>query len=458
MMKTRFCPSPTGNLHLGNMRTALFNALYAQQQKGALLLRIEDTDKLRSEDEYTESLKRDLLWLGLQWNEGPDIGGELGPYWQSQRQAIYDTYYEKLIEKGLVYPCFCSEQELAVTRKVQLSSGQPPRYAGTCRELSSEKIAALRLQGKPESLRFRIPKNQVIEFDDLVKGPQKFQSDDIGDFIIRRQDGTPPFMFCNAIDDATMQVTHAIRGEDHLTNTPKQLLILKALELKAPHYGHVSLIFGRDGSPLSKRNGSRSIKELREEGYLPIAVLNYLSRLGHYYENPAFMSWDELVKQFSLASLSVSPARFDPEQLLHWQREAVQRANVEELMSWCQHDVPASMQAAFINAIRGNVLFPDEAHHWARIIFTDHVQINETEQQILSEAGKDFFENAIKLIDVHGTDFKALSQALSQVTGKKGKALFLPLRIALTGQMHGPDMPVLCQLLGVEKMKKRLDR
>lgn len=460
-MKSRFCPSPTGHLHLGNMRTALFNALLAQQKKGVFLLRIEDTDKVRSEDEYTESLKQDLHWLNLSWGEGPDVGGAAGPYWQSQRQAIYDRYYQQLQDKGLVYPCFCSEQELMVTRKLQLSAGQPPRYSGKCAGLSAEKIAQLRAQGLPESLRFHIEKGQSIEFVDLVKGPQKFNSDDIGDFIIRRHDGTSPFMFCNGIDDATMGVTHALRGEDHLTNTPKQLLILNALGLTPPHYGHVSLILGRDGSPLSKRNGSRSIKELREEGYLPIAVLNYLSRLGHYYENPAFMDWSQLVEKFSLSALSVSPARFDPEHLLHWQREAIQRASIDEIKAWCGNKikayVPSEKLDAFFSVIKGNILFPEEAVVWAHAIFDDHLVMGDQEKQILHEAGQSFFEAAHDAVLTHEEDFKSLSQALSQKTDKKGKMLFLPLRIALTGQMHGPDMPALCRLLGVEKMKKRFE-
>ena len=460
-MKSRFCPSPTGHLHLGNMRTALFNALLAQQMQGIFLLRIEDTDRARSEAIFTDSLTQDLHWLGLMWGEGPGVDKGHGPYWQSQRQPIYDKYYHQLEEKGLVYPCFCSEQALMVTRKLQLSAGQPPRYSGQCRTLSASEIAALRAQKTPESLRFHIQKGQSIEFVDLVKGPQKFNSDDIGDFIIRRHDGTSPFMFCNAIDDATMGVTHALRGEDHLTNTPKQLLILQALGLKAPQYGHVSLILGRDGSPLSKRNGSRSIKGLREEGYLPMAVLNYLSRLGHYYENPAFMSWSALVEHFSLSALSVSPARFDPDHLLHWQREAMQRATLEELLAWCGESirayVPENKLSTFMMGIKGNVLFPEEVKHWAQVIFGKTLVLNEAEKQIIQSAGKDFFKAAATYVTTYKTDFKSLSQTLGQQTNRKGKDLFLPLRIALTGQMHGPDMLAVCQLLGEEKMQERFE-
>ena len=219
-MKTRFCPSPTGLLHLGNARTALFNALLAQHTDSIFLLRIEDTDDKRSQEKYSHTLMQDLRWLGIKWQEGPEIAGKLGPYWQSQREDIYDRYYKKLIDMKLAYPCFCSEEQLRLARKIQRSNGQAPRYPGTCSGLSEEQIAAKVAQGIKPSLRFRVAKNVSIEFDDMVKGKQLFHSNDIGDFIIRRSNNAPSFMFANAIDDSLMHVTHVLRGEDHLTNTP----------------------------------------------------------------------------------------------------------------------------------------------------------------------------------------------------------------------------------------------
>ena len=260
-LKTRFCPSPTGFLHLGNMRTALFNALFAKNQQGTFLLRIEDTDKTRSEERYTDALCADLKWLGLQWNEGPGCDSAAGPYWQSQRQTVYDTYYQQLEAGNWVYPCFCTEQQLALARKLHISSGKPPRYTGICRNLTPEMVQEKCAQGLKPTLRFRVPLDQETVFHDLVRGDQRCNHHDMGDFIIRRADGTPPFMYCNAIDDALMGVTHALRGEDHLTNTPRQIMILKALNLPIPTYGHISLIVGADGTPLSKRNGSRASYE-----------------------------------------------------------------------------------------------------------------------------------------------------------------------------------------------------
>lgn len=278
-VKTRFAPSPTGLLHLGNVRTALFNALYARHGGGVFLLRIEDTDLERSRGEYILSLMEDMHWLGLDWQEGPEADDTHGPYAQSQRGEIYRRYFDELEEQGLAYPCFCSQRELELSRKTQLASGRPPRYAGTCAHLTAEERQKRLDKGIQPTLRFRVENGAVVQFNDLVRGPQAFPTDDIGDFVIRRAEGSAAFFFSNAIDDALMDVTHVLRGEDHLTNTPRQILLQQALGLATPHYGHISMIVGADGAPLSKRTGSRSVRELREAGYLPLAVVNYLARL-----------------------------------------------------------------------------------------------------------------------------------------------------------------------------------
>ena len=267
-------------------------------------------------------------------------------YFQTERQAIYEQYYQKLEKEGRIYPCFCTEEQLAITRKVQMASGQPPRYSGTCRRLSEQDVAEKKQLGLPFTLRFEVPKGKTVEFEDLIKGVQRFETDHIGDFIIRRGDTTASFMFCNAIDDAVMGVTDALRGDDHLTNTPRQILILQALGLPVPRYGHFPTILGPDSRPLSKRNGSRSIKELREEGYQPLAIVNYLARLGHYDPTPALLSLEALSKDFDLGNISLSPAHYDAAQLNHWQKEAIRALPWEEvgakrickriLNLWCQ--------------------------------------------------------------------------------------------------------------------------
>ncbi|HET7921906.1 MAG TPA: glutamate--tRNA ligase, partial [Gammaproteobacteria bacterium] len=258
-VRTRFAPSPTGHLHVGNARTALFNALFARHAGGVLILRIEDTDAERSRREFERDLIEDLRWLGVVWQEGPDEGGSKGPYRQSERGAVYAEHIAQLEAKAQAYPCFCTPAELALSRKAQLAAGKPPRYAGTCAHLDKRGIEARLARGLKPALRFRVPDRGETGFDDLVRGRQVFANHDIGDFVIRRADGSPAFFFSNALDDALMGVTHVLRGEDHLANTPRQLLLLQALELPAPHYGHLSLIIGEHDAPLSKREGGGSL-------------------------------------------------------------------------------------------------------------------------------------------------------------------------------------------------------
>lgn len=459
-MKSRFSPSPTGLMHLGNARTALFAVLLARSQNGQFLLRIEDTDLARSDQKYTHQLMEDLRWLGLEWQEGPEVGGKEGPYWQSQRQTIYNDYYKKLMDVGLAYECFCSTEQLAISRKLQRASGKAPRYAGTCRHLNEAEREQKKAEGIKPTLRFHVKIGETIKFHDFVKGQQRFLSDDLGDFIIRKTDDTPSFMYCNAIDDALMGVTHVIRGEDHVTNTPRQLLILKALSLREPEYGHISLILGFDGTPLSKRHGSRSLKALRDEGYFPETVLNYLARLGHYYSNPEYMSAETLGEQFAIKNLSKSPARFDEVQLNYWQKEALLRINNDRLQEWIGAEttamIPDDLMESFILTTRANILFPKEVHHWAAIFFGDAIQFDDDQKVILQEAGPVFFEKLIAAVEEVGVDFKAVSNALKTACGVKGKKLFQPIRIALTGELHGPEMNPIFNLLGKDRILKRL--
>lgn len=459
MTKTRFAPSPTGHVHIGNVRTALFNALLAMHDKGIFLLRIEDTDLARSSVAYTQQLKQDLLWLDLTWQEGPDVGGPQAPYFQAERQAIYAQYYQQLESMGLAYPCFCTDQELAIARKVQLAAGKPPRYSGTCRGLSQEHIAQKTAQGLKPTLRFKVPENHTIEFQDIVRGAQRYLSNDIGDFIIRRSDGGSAFFFCNAIDDAVMGVTHVLRGEDHLTNTPRQLMLLQALKLPAPQYGHIPLIVGHDGAPLSKRHGSRSLKELNAAGFLPQAIVNYLARLGHYYADNRFMDLSELARQFSLTSLGSAPAHYDEAQLIYWQKQAVQHLNDVEIWRWLGEDVhnkvPVAAKNLFLHTVRANITFPKDALHWATLFFED-CAYSEAAKSVLAATEKAFFSTAIAAVQQHGVDFKAVSQAIAQTLAIKGKALFQPLRVALTGELHGPEMAAIFELLGKEKIIARL--
>ncbi len=459
-LKTRFAPSPTGYLHLGNVRTALFNALLARQQDGIFLLRLEDTDRERSLPEYSRALLEDLRWLSLEWQEGPEVGGPHGPYTQSERQVLYRHYYALLEQREQVYPCFCPPAELALVRKTQLSAGQPPRYSGACARLSEAEREARRARGLPATLRFRIPPGRVVEFHDLVRGPQRFSSDDIGDFIIRRADGGAQFFFTNAVDDALMEITHVLRGEDHLTNTPRQLLLLEALQLPAPEYGHIALIVGADGSPLSKRHGSRSLRELREAGFLPDAVNNYLARLGHTYDSDGWMEPAELAAGFAVGHLGRAPARYDEAQLLHWQAEAVARRADESLQIWMGTAVwaraPADRRDDFIAAVRPNVRFPADALDWAERLFGTDLALDGEARAAIESAGNDFFRQALAAYTAHGAAYQPLVEQLKAATGARGKALFLPLRAALTGLTHGPELARILALIPAELARRRL--
>ncbi len=458
--KTRFAPSPTGRLHLGNIRTALFNWLLARRHGGVFLLRLEDTDAMRGHEKYATALTEDLHWMGLGWDEGPEVGGARGPYAQSERGEIYKSHFLRLEQSGLAYPCFCTEHELAVERKVAIASHLPPRYSGKCRTLSPDQIKAKFAAGLPATLRFRVPAARQVEFDDKVRGSQRFNSADIGDFVIRRSDGTPAFFFCNAIDDALMGVTLVVRGEDHLTNTPRQILLLEALGLPAPEYAHIALVVDANGTPLSKRTGSQSIEELRAAGFLPAALHNYLARLGHTYEDNAFLSLETLAAGFAAERLHRAPARYDESQLKHWQREAVLHVPAATLWAWMGDEVhrrvPAANRDDFIEAVRGNLLSPPDALHWAQALFGADINLGHAANDIVRVAGAGFFTAALKALETHGTDFKALTETLKAATGKTGRALFQPLRAALTGELDGPEMVRLLPLMGVERARARL--
>jgi nondiscriminating glutamyl-tRNA synthetase len=459
-VKTRFAPSPTGYLHLGNVRTALFNALLARRWGGLFLLRIEDTDRERSRPEYVEALLEDLRWLGLEWQEGPEVGGAHGPYAQSERAAIYADYYQRLESAGQAYPCFCTPAELALSRKAQRAASRPPRYARTCARLSEAQRSERLERGLQPTLRFRVPLQRTVEFADRVRGPQRFASDDIGDFVIRRADGTPQFFFANAVDDALMGITHVLRGEDHLANTSRQLLLLEALGLPAPEYGHLALIVGADGGPLSKREGDLSLRELRAAGYLPEALLNYLARLGHVYERDEWLEPAELAAGFSPDLLGRAPARYDEAQLLHWQSEAVRRMDLDRLWDWMgavvhEHVSPEGRDD-FIATVRPNIRFPADAAFWVERLFGAELTPSEEGRAVIAAAGSAFFVHALAAYAQHGAALQPLVEDLKRRTGLKGKHLFMPLRAALTGETHGPELARVIDLMAPERVRHRL--
>ncbi len=450
---TRFAPSPTGALHLGNARTALFSHLWARRTGGKFILRIEDTDLERSQDRFREQLLSDMRWLGLEWDEGPDVGGPSGPYSQAQRGDFYRDLYAQLSAQGKAYSCYCTAEDLELSRKLQRMSGKPPRYAGTCRGLTTGERAEREARGLKPTLRFAVPADRQIEFVDAVHGPQRFASNDIGDFIIRREDGTPAFFFCNAVDDSAMGVTQVLRGDDHLTNTPRQIMLLDALGMRVPAYGHLGLLVGEDGAPLSKRHGSTSVHEFRERGFLNIAVLNHLFRLGHASDIDGWITAAEMPGHFRPQHLGRAPARFEVSQLMHWQKESLERLSAADFRTWLAADDPIE----FIDLVRHNVVLPADADAWRKVVNGELPPLGAEERRIVDAAGAEFFSAALQASGQANGDLKLLTQRLKEQTGRKGPALFMPLRVALTGREHGPELALLLKLMSPETVRRRLE-
>ncbi len=326
-MRVRFAPSPTGQLHVGNARTALFNWLLAHGKDGTFILRIEDTDSERSTRESEASILEDLRWLGLDWDEGPDVGGLHGPYRQSERVHLYASYANELIAGEHAYYCFCSPGKLEDDRKGDLAAGRPPKYHGTCRNIPPDEAHDRIAAGERPVIRFAVPENVEVSFQDLVRGEVSFSSDVIGDPVLVRSDGRPAYNFAVVVDDAVMEITHVIRGEDHISNTPRQVLLYQALGFTQPEFAHLSLVMGPDHTPLSKRHGATSVAEFRERGYLPEALVNYLALIGW---SPGggqeLLPIEELARRFALENVGHSAGIFDQEKLgwmnRHYMKEA----------------------------------------------------------------------------------------------------------------------------------------
>ena len=454
---TRFAPSPTGELHLGNVRTALFSLLLARRMGGGFVLRVEDTDVVRTTAKHVLALERDLAWLGLDWDEGPGHGGAHGPYRQSERGPIYAPLLTRLEFEDRAYPCFCSAAELELSRRAQLAAGRPPRYAGTCASLDAAQRASRQAVGARASLRFRVPADRQLQFDDLVHGPQRVECSHIGDFVIRREDGTPPFFFANAVDDSLMQVTHVLRGEDHLANTPRQLLVLEALQLRAPLYGHLPLLTGADGAPLSKRNGAQSVRELRTAGYSAPAICNLLYRLGHASAEHAALTLAEMAAHFELKRLQRASAHFDPVQLRYWQGLWVRSLTPAEALAWLDPFLPAdatpTRRQACVAALLPNIVAASEISEWLPVVFGGPLTFESDAAAAIEAAGAGFFRAAAASVGEQ-PDLAALRAA----TGLKGAAFFAPLRAALTGRLHGPELAPLLKAMTAPLVRERLAR
>jgi len=461
-VRVRFAPSPTGYVHVGNARTALFNWLFARHGGGAFVLRIEDTDAERSKPEYERQLLEDLRWFGLDWDEGPDLGGPFGPYRQSERGAIYALHAEKLIGQGDAYYCFCSAEQLEAERQEELKVGRQPRYSGRCRKLTAEEVARRQAEGEPAAVRLKIVESSFF-WNDLVHGPTTFSSEVIGDPVIVRSEGLPAYNYAVVIDDHLMEITHVIRGDDHISNTPRQLALFRALGWEPPEFAHLSTILGSDRTRLSKRHGATSMESFREMGILPEALRNYLALLGW---SPAdgkteILSPEELVKLFSLDHITKAPAVFDTDKLNWMNRHYMKECGLRRLAELATPFLEAAGQVGahpgpevlawierVLDAVLKNVSTLSELPPAARIVFefdAPRALATPDFQELLAspaalEVLKAFIPKALAEGTLTCQRFREIAKAVQKETGKKGKDLFHPIRMAVTGAGSGPEL------------------
>lgn len=468
-VRVRFAPSPTGLLHIGNARTALYNKLFALQDDGVFILRIEDTDVARHDPTAETAIMEDLRWLGLEWDEGPDAGGGYGPYRQSERTEIYQEYTQRLLKEERAYHCYCTPEELVKMREQLLSRGERPRYLGRCRELSSQQVKEFESDGRKPSLRFLVPEGATV-LHDIIHGKKVFENNLLEDFVIMRSDGRPAYNFAAVVDDALMEITHVIRGEDHLPNTPRQILLYEALGFTLPRFAHHPFLVAPEGERLSKRYGATSVQAYREEGFLPQAVANYLALLGGGISGrEEIMSWGKMIEQFSLGGIARSPATFDVGKLRWLNRSHLRTMGGEEIVRLARpflqdlllEEKDDQWLAQVMDAVKDNIETLAEIREYLPIFLPGEFLLNNEARAVLAEDGAleavKAMEEVVK--DLERVDEEAFVQivaALKKRTGLKGKKLFAPIRAALTGRAEGPELKNILPLLGKGVILERL--
>ena len=455
-MRVRFAPSPTGQLHVGNARTALFNWLLARGQQGTFILRIEDTDLERSTRESEQAILDDLRWMGLQWDEGVEVGGPYPPYRQTERMPSYADHANRLLTGGTAYYCFCSPETLDAHRKAQLAAGQPPKYAGTCRHLPADEAARRKAAGEAPVVRLKVPEGRRVTFNDVVRGAVTFHTDVIGDPVLVRSDGIPAYNFAVVIDDALMKVTHVIRGEDHISNTPRQILLYEAFGYPPPVFAHLSLVMGPDHAPLSKRHGATSVKEFREKGYLPEALVNYLALIGWSPgQNEELLPAAELARRFRLENVAHSAGVFDEDKLAWANRHYLKLCPPDRLSSLAERYLRERGQIVGELSVESRAwlewVLPNMAASVDRLPqLADRVEsvfrwrapaIPDAEERIVAPVLAEVLLDAPPLVDRE--TFRAAANRVKDRTGLKGKALFHPIRTILTGAQEGPELDLI---------------
>lgn len=483
-IRVRYAPSPTGHLHIGNARTALFNYLFARHNKGTMVLRIEDTDQKRNVKGGSKSQMENLHWLGIDWDEGPDKGGDYGPYRQSERKEIYQKYIDQLIDEGKAYYSYKTEEELEAQREEQRAAGVAPHYTYEYEGMTADEIKQAQDEAKAKGLkpvvRIHIPEMETYSWDDIVKGHLEFESDTIGgDFVIQKRDGMPTYNFAVVIDDHLMKITHVLRGDDHVSNTPKQLVVYEALGWEPPKFGHMTLIINSEtGKKLSKRDESvlQFIEQYRDLGYLPEAMFNFITLLGWSPkgENEIFNK-REFIKQFDPARLSKSPAAFDQKKLEWINNQYLKKAdrdtlldlalnNLQEASLVDEHPTPEKMEwvRQLVNIYSVQMSYTKQIVDMAKIFFEEAKDLSDEEiEEIKNDDGRGVIEEFKKQLDLipRFTSVQIMNaiQATRKATGIKGRKLFMPIRIATTRSMVGPGIGEAMELLGKERVLEHID-
>lgn len=476
-IRVRYAPSPTGHLHIGNARTALFNYLFARHHGGKFIIRIEDTDVKRNIEGGEESQLTYLKWLGIDWDESVDVGGEVGPYRQTERLDIYKTYWQELLDRGLAYKCYCTEEELEQEREAQIARGEQPRYSGKHRDLTPEQCAAFEAEGRVASIRFRVPEGRTYTFDDLVKGSISFESEVSGDFVIVKKDGIPTYNFAVALDDHLMKITHVLRGEDHVSNTPRQLMIYEAFGWEPPVFGHMTLIVGDNHKKLSKRDESviQFIEQYDKLGYLPEALFNFIALLGWSPEGEEeIFSKEQLISIFDANRLSRSPAVFDKNKLAHLNNHYIKNADPDRIAALAiphlqaASRLPAQLTAeqeawakTLVALYQEQMVSASDIVELSDMFFRSHLELDEEAAGILAEPQVPQVLSAFLGKVEAGSEYspETIASWIKEVqkeTGVKGKGLFMPIRVALTGQTHGRDLNKSIYLLGRDRTMDRL--
>ncbi|WP_394220047.1 glutamate--tRNA ligase [Halobacillus trueperi] len=477
-VRVRYAPSPTGHLHIGNARTALFNYLYAKNAGGKVVIRIEDTDEKRNVEGGEKSQLDYLKWLGIEWDESSEIGGEYGPYRQMERLDIYKKYVDELMERGLAYKCYMTSEELEAEREAQMARGEAPKYSGAHRDLTEEQIAAFEAEGRKPSIRIRVPENHTYTFNDIVRGDITFESSDFGDWVIVKQNGTPTYNFAVAIDDYLMKITHVLRGEEHISNTPKQMMVYEAFNWEPPKFGHMTLILNEERKKLSKRDQHilQFIEQYKNLGYLPEALFNFITLLGWSpVGEEEIFTQDQLVEIFDADRLSTSPAVFDPAKLKWMNNQYIKASDLDRVVDLAlPHLVEAGRLSQdmseedrkwaheLISLYQEQLSYGAEIVELTELFFKQEIQYDEAAMEVLEgeqvpEVLETFKKNLHELEEFTPENIKKQIKAVQKETGHKGKKLFMPVRVATTGQTHGPELPNAIHLLGLETVTVRLN-